>query len=307
MTGKADTQSSEILSRDIPAAIADAIVEHESWLFAWQRAALCGLPPGDHVSGEDSYLTCRFGRWFQHNSATGMLDGQLFTDLGRMHRETHEAAQYLMGKLAAGESAPPDEYDAMMDVADKFRKIAVRIQELHGLPEDGAVVSDDDLAELQSRLTMLSELEREWERAVRTETPMSLIMVRPDGLVAIRQEFGQIGIDRVVASLAVRLFSSLRPYDSVFRYGRTEFLICVPGADRERAELVATRLDELLGENPIALSDDEESKVTARFGVSLADPQSTVQEVLERASHAANMAGSAPGERIVVWSPELEN
>ncbi|MEN8195907.1 MAG: diguanylate cyclase [Pseudomonadota bacterium] len=307
MTGKGDTQSAEILSRDIPAAIADAILEHESWLAAWQRAALCGLPPGDHVTGEDSHLTCRFGRWFQHNSAIGMLDGKLFADLGRMHREAHEAGRYLMGKLMAGAPVPPDEYDAMMDVADKFRKIAVRIQDLHGLPEEGAVVSDDDLAELQSRLTMLSELEREWERAARTETPVSLILVRPDGLGAIRDGFGQIGIDRVVASLAVRLFSHLRPYDSVFRYGHTEIVICMPGADRERAELVSTRLDQLLSDDPVALSDDAESTVTARFGISLSDSKSSVQEVLDRASHAANMAGSAAGERIIVWSAELEN
>lgn len=307
MIGKGDTRSAEIQSRDIPAAIADAILEHESWLADWQRAALCGLPPSDHVTGEDSHLTCRFGRWFQHNSAIGMLDGKLFSDLGRMHRETHEAGRYLMGKLMAGAPVPPDEYDAMMDVADKFRKIAVRIQELHGLPEEGAVVPDDDLAELQSRLTMLSELEREWERAARTETPVSLILVRPDGLGAIREGFGQIGIDRVVASLAARLFSHLRPYDSVFRYGRTEFLICVPGADRERAELVSTRLDQLLSDDPVALSDDAESTVTARFGVSLSDSKSSVQEVLDRASRAANMAGSAAGERIIVWSAELEN
>lgn len=307
MTGKGDTRSAEIQSRDIPAAIADAILEHESWLADWQRAALCGLPPSDHVTGEDSHLTCRFGRWFQHNSAIGMLDGKLFSDLGRMHRETHEAGRYLMGKLMAGAPVPPDEYDAMMDVADKFRKIAVRIQELHGLPEEGAVVPDDDLAELQSRLTMLSELEREWERAARTETPVSLILVRPDGLGAIREGFGQIGIDRVVASLAARLFSHLRPYDSVFRYGRTEFLICVPGADRERAELVSTRLDQLLSDDPVALSDDAGSTVTARFGVSLSDSESSVQEVLDRASRAANMAGSAAGERIIVWSAELEN
>jgi len=307
MAVKDDTQDSNILLRDIPSAIADAIVEHEAWLAAWQRSALCGGAPGDHVTAEDSHRNCRFGRWFEHHSANGMLEGKLFADLGRMHREVHEAARYLTGKLLAGGSIPPDEYDALMDVADKFRKIAVRIQELHGLPEEGAVVPDDDLAELQSRLTMLSELEREWERAARTETPVSLIMVRPDGLDAIKRRFGQVGIDRIVASLAARLFSHLRPYDSVFRYGRAEFLICVPGADRERAEAVSLRLDQLLSDDPVALSEDEGSAVTARFGISLSDAKSSVQEVLDRASHAANMAGSAPGERIVAWSAELEN
>jgi diguanylate cyclase (GGDEF)-like protein len=306
MTVKNDMQDVDI-ARDIPAAIDEAILEHERWLAGWLRAALCRLPPGDHVIGEDSHQTCCFGRWFQHHSATGMLEGKLFTDLGCMHREVHEAARYLMGKLMAGEAIPPDEYDAMMDVADKFRKIAVRIQELHGRPEDGAVVTDDELAELQGRLTMLSELEREWERAARTGRSMSLIMVRPDGMDAVGRTYGQIGVNRVIASLAARLFSHLRPYDSVFRYGRAEFLICVPDTDREQVEIVATRLDDLIGEDPVGLSDDTELRVTARFGISLSDMKSPIQEVLDRASHAASMAGSAEGERIVFWSAELEN
>jgi diguanylate cyclase (GGDEF)-like protein len=307
MKATADTELADILSRDIPSAIADAIVEHESWLAAWQRAALCGLPPGDDITGEDSHAACRFGRWYAHHSAAGMLEGRLFSDLGRMHHDAHDAARRLMAKRLAGKRIPAEEYDAMMDVAHKFRKIAVRIQELHGRPEEGAVIADDDLAELQSRLNMLSELEREWERAARTGSPMSLIMVRPDGLDAVRRSYGQVGIDRVVASLAARLFSHLRPYDSVFRYGRVEFLICVPAADGGQAEAVAARLDSLLGDDPVSVADEKQATVTARFGISVSDTKSPVQEIFDRASRAANMAGSGPGERIVVWSAELEN
>lgn len=307
MTGNSDTQSADIISRTIPAAIADAILEHESWLAAWLRAAMCGLPQGDHVTEEESHLACRFGRWFRHHGETGMLDGQLFTDLGLMHCEVHEAGRSLAAKLAAGEPIALAEYDAMMDAADKFRKLALRVQELHGRPEDDAVVADDDLAELQSRLTMLSELEREWERAARTESPVSLIMVRPDGLDRIGRLYGQIGIDRVIASLAARLFSHLRPYDSVFRYGRGDFLICVPDADRERAEAVAVRLDDLLGGDPVALADDKESEITACFGISLSESEVPVQEVLDRAIRAAVRAKAAEGERIVFWSAERDS
>jgi diguanylate cyclase len=307
MAGKTDSSDTDILSYDIPAAIADAIFEHERWLSAWLRIALCRLPASEDITADNSHLTCRFGRWYAHNSKAGLLDGKLFSDLGKMHRELHEAARYIMAKLQAGDRIPPDEYDAMMDVADKFRKIAVRIQELHGTPEEGAVVADEGLAELQSRLTMLAELEREWERAARTESPAALIMVRPIGLETIAKSFGQIGIDRIVASLATRLFAHLRPYDSVFRYGRAEFLVCVPDADVARADSIAARLDESIAGTPVGLSDDVELSVSARFGIALSTPKVSVQEILERASHAANMAGNAAGQRIVVWEPELEN
>jgi diguanylate cyclase (GGDEF)-like protein len=307
MAGTTETDDSDILSRDIPAAIADAILEHERWLSAWLRAALCRLPASEGVTAKESHLICRFGRWYGHNSNAGLLDGKLFDDLGKMHREMHEAVRYITAKLQAGERLPADEFDAMMDVADKFRKIAVRIQELHGTPEDGAVVADEGLAELQSRLTMLAELEREWERAARTGNPVALVLVRPIGLDAIAKSFGQIGIDRIVASLATRLFAHLRPYDSVFRYGRAEFLICVPDADATRAKSVAARLDELISDSPVGLSDDVELSVAARIGIALTSSKVSVQESLERASHAANMAGNAAGERIVFWEPELEN
>lgn len=307
MIGKTENSDMDILSRDIPAAIADAILEHERWLSAWLRTALCRLPAGVDITAEDSHLNCRFGQWYRHNSEAGLLDGKLFNDLGRIHREVHEAARYVLAKLQAGERVPVDEYDAMMDVADKFRKIAVRIQELHGTPEEGAVVADKGLAELQSRLTMLAELEREWERAARTGNPVALIMVRPIGLDTIAKSFGRIGIDRIVASLATRLFAHLRPYDSVFRYGHAEFLVCVPNADSVRAMSIARRLDSLIADLPVGLSDDVELSVSARFGIALTNPKTNVQQVLDRASHAANMAGNAAGERIVVWEPELEN
>ena len=49
---------------------------------------------------------------------------------------------------------------------------------------------------------ILSELERESERASRTNMPMCLLMVRPSGLAEIEEEFGNLGIDRLVAGLA---------------------------------------------------------------------------------------------------------
>ncbi len=291
---------------DVPTAIADAIAEHENWLMDWHRALLCGVPAGDHVLASDAHLTCRFGKWFAANNERGLLDDRLIQDLGRTHRELHEVARELAIPAAAGDRPAADAYDGLAELAGNFRKLAVRIQELHGRPEDSAVDSDNHLAELQSRLTMLSELEREWARAVRGEAALSFVMVHPERTDALRHEFGQIGIDRIVAGMAARLFMHLRPYDSVFRYGQTEFLLCLPGADAAHSVKVCRRLEELIAETPFALSESSEAFVTARFGIAGVDPRATVQAALERAARAVHMAGTEPGDRIVYWSPELE-
>ncbi len=305
MTG--DTRSAEIESRDIPTAIGDAVAEHEQWLSAWQRALLCGLQPDARVLSADANLNCRFGRWYSHNIRTGLLEGELFLSLGRAHDELHEAARGLAEKAGSEEAIPAGEYDALIDAAASFRKIALRVQDAHGRPEDGKVAPGDDLNEVQSRFNMLVELEREWERAARTRSPMSLVMVRPIGLAEIERDFGQIGLDRAIAGLATRLFSQLRPYDSIFRYRRSEFLLCLPDTETEQVERVSWRLCAAVEEKPFALSESVERSIAARFGVAPADLRTSVQETLERTLRAANMAGIGEGERVALWSAKLEN
>lgn len=306
-TSNGDPQPTEVESRDIPTAVGDAVAEHKQWLGEWQRALLCGLQPDARIRAGDAGLNCRFGRWFSHNRRSGLLEGELFESLGRAHDELHEAARAATQRAESGQGIPVDEYDALIDVAALFRNIALRVQEVYGRPEDSNVAASDDLAEMQSRFNMLVELEREWERAARMGTPMSLVMVRPVGLEEIERDFGQIGLDRAIAGLATRLLSQLRPYDAIFRYRRSDFLLCLPGVDAKHAEGLSRRLCAAVEERPFALSESVESSLSARFGIALTDPRTSVRETLDRTLRASNMAGTGEGERVALWSAELEN
>lgn len=307
MTGNGGAQSDDGGSRDISVSIADALAEHDRWLQQLHRVLVCGLGPEPEFADENAHGKCRFGKWLERHQQSGILEGDLFVRLGRVHQEVHEAARYLAGRVVAEERVRADEYDALTSAFEDFRTIAERVQETYGRPEDSRVPEDEAIAELQGRMTMLSELEREAERAVRTDTPMCLVMVRPNGLAEIEQKFGNLGIDRLVAALAARLYANLRPYDAVYRYARSEFLICLPGADVRKAGTVTTRLCEAVDGTPFALSESVEMAASARFGIAAYDHRTTVQNVLDRASRAANMAGTAEGERIAVWSAEIEN
>lgn len=307
MTGNGGASRDRSGSRDIAVSIVYALAEHEQWLEGLRRALICGLEPDPLISGDDAHQRCRFGQWLERHSQSGILEGQLFVEIGRAHKEVHEAARYLAAKAGAAERIPADEYDALINAFDGFRNIAERIQEIHGRPEDIQVAEDEAVAELQGRMTMLAELERESERAARTNMPMCLVMVRPNGLAEIEERFGNLGIDRLVAGLAARLYARLRPYDAVYRYGRSEFLICLPSTDSGQANVVTRRLCEAVDAAPFALSGTVETAASARFGIAMSDARASVQEILDRASRAANMAGTGEGERVVVWSAELEN
>lgn len=307
MTGSGNPPADMAASRDIATAVADALAEHDRWLDALRRALICGVPPNADVLAGNSETLCDFGRWFERNRGAGMLEDDSVVELGRVHRKLHEAGRRLAGMSAPGRPAEAEAYDALTSAFDSFRKAIRRVQEAYGLPEDVELAEDPEIAALQSRLTMLAELEREWERSARTKKPVCLIMVRPSGLSEIEEKFGSLGIDRVVAGLAARLYAHLRPYDAVYRYGRAEFVICLPETDLQQAGRVTERLCEAVDEAPFALSEAVETTVSARFGVAMSDARVPVQEILDRASRAANMAGTAEGERIAIWSPTAEN
>lgn len=286
--------------RDIASAVGAAIGEHEIWLREWHRAAICGAPPGEDIVADGSYLLCRFGHWFEDNSKDGMLDDELLRDLDRSHRELHEAGEILAEKNLAGEAIPADEYDTLIDAADNFARVARRVCETFGSAGDDAdFAGDGQLADLQNRLNMLAELERERDRAVRTGTPMTIAVVRPDGLSVVETDYGRIGVDRVMASVATRLFAGLRPYDAVFRYSASEILLCFPGADGRETDAIINRLMESLERTPIILSDEVEITISAFFGVSRVNSRDQIQKTVELALDA--LAATSPAARVKTW------
>lgn len=308
MTPRGNNQGDTTIDdpRDIADAAADAVAEHEYWLQAFHKAVICGLPPGDAVIGDDAHLTCRFGRWLAQHRAAGMLDGEPFDELERSHAEIHQAARHLALKVAARDAIAAGEYDSFTDAMNGFRRSALEVEGLHGGVDGNAAVDDDDgLAALESRLTMLNELERERDRAVRTAAPLCLLLVRPQGLAELKAKNGRVGVDRAVIGMATRLFAQLRPYDAVFRYGPAEFLLSLPNTTPDQALVVARRLAGALDEAPFSLSEKVTATLHARFGIAVADARRPVQETLDQAVRAVESipADAGTDARIAVWSP----
>ncbi len=293
--------------RDIASAAADAVAEHEYWLQALHKALICGLAPGDSVLRDDAHLICRFGRWLKQHRAAGMLDDELFDGVEQAHAEIHEVARRMAAKATAAKRISAGEYEAFVTAMNGFRRLALDVETRYGGSDETPEDVDDGLAALQGRLTMLNELERERDRAVRTATPLCLMLVRPQGLDDIEGEYGRIGVDRTVIGMAARLFAQLRPYDAIYRHGQTEFLVCLPNATPEQARTVARRLAEAMAESSFPLSEKISVTLDARFGIAAADPRCAIQETLDHAVRAvdgmADEIGSAIRDRIAIWSP----
>jgi diguanylate cyclase (GGDEF)-like protein len=91
----------------------------------------------------------------------------------------------------------------------------------------------------------------------------------------------------VLAAVAERTATAMRPYDLLGRIGGEEFLIIAPAADLDGAASIAERTRARISASPIGDGADA-IRVTASFGVTLVVPDEP--EALDRALARADAA-----------------
>jgi diguanylate cyclase (GGDEF)-like protein len=123
-----------------------------------------------------------------------------------------------------------------------------------------------------------------------------------DAFKAINDGHGHVVGDRVLAQLALRLRTSLRTFESVYRLGGEEFMVLLPGVDDDEAAAVAERLRHAVGDESI-----EGHAVTMSFGVAASPPgvPFDYQTVFDRAD-AALLQAKRSGRDRVVRAPAAE-
>ena len=100
----------------------------------------------------------------------------------------------------------------------------------------------DDLTGIYNRRHIFVELEREIERAIRYERPLSGMMIDVDDFKKINDRYGHLTGDRVLRSFTRILEDSIRKIDILGRYGGDEFLLILPETRIEEARMVAERI-----------------------------------------------------------------
>ncbi len=139
----------------------------------------------------------------------------------------------------------------------------------------------DGLTGLANRRHFDATLAIEWNRAARSQTAISLLMVDIDHFKKYNDHYGHQAGDRCLQQVALALESCVRRAgELVARYGGEEFVLLLPGSDVEEAcETAQKCLDKMRDAAlPHAASPDAQG-VTLSIGVASIQPQPSSESV----------------------------
>ncbi len=165
----------------------------------------------------------------------------------------------------------------------------------------------DGLTGLFNRRHLFERLSLEVERAVRYSQPISCIMIDMDGFKTINDRFGHLVGDELFRRAAEVFRSVPRRVDVVARYGGDEVAMLLPTTALDAAVRVATRVCEVMSSRAFRIGV-RDLHVTVSAGVSTFDPAAPVagDELLRRADVALYASKHAGGNRVTVWSEQLQ-
>lgn len=140
----------------------------------------------------------------------------------------------------------------------------------------------DPLTDLLNRRIMESVLKREFKRAQRYRSPLSLAFIDLDDFKTINDRYSHECGDALLKYVAGQLTEITRDSDVVARYGGDEFVIILPGIPAQEALKLLQRLQQHFREKPMRY-DEKLIPVSISFGIaSMADREVRSPESLIR-------------------------
>jgi len=174
-------------------------------------------------------------------------------------------ARSRMEEVVEGLDAGADDYLSKPFHASELRarlRAAQRILDLHERWQESRrelehLATRDPLTQLWNRRAILDRLSLEAARAGREKSFLAVLLIDVDHFKQANDRCGHHAGDRVLCEVARRMTASLRPYDSLGRFGGEEFLAVLTAGSSADAGAVAERLCAAVAANPISAGSTE--------------------------------------------------
>jgi len=212
------------------------------------------------------------------------------------------------GDMIAGLDAGADDYLTKpfdpLELRGRLRagQRIVKLQEelLAAREELQYIAAHDSLTRLWNRPAIISVLKKKLALAVGSGSTVAVAMADLDHFKKINDTHGHTVGDTVLSEVSRRMISSLRPYDTVGRYGGEEFLIVFEGCAPSDAYPLAERLRRCIGDEPIQVADLS-LPVTLSLGIAVCVPtgEEDHEMLIQQADSALYVAKNTGRNRVV--------
>ncbi len=157
----------------------------------------------------------------------------------------------------------------------------------------------DGLTGAWNRSAVIGLLRREMERAVRSQSHTSLLMLDLDHFKKINDTHGHHAGDSVLKEVVQRVSQVIRSYDSLGRYGGEEFVVVLPNCSHEQAVQSAERIRAAVCASPVR-TGEMLIPITVSIGAAVTSSGTSDTDLLAQADRALYRAKHAGRNRVAV-------
>ena len=188
------------------------------------------------------------------------------------------------------------------DLLHARRQAETAEQRMHALAIELGQMSEliyqDHLTGTLNRRGMDEAFKREFARAKRGQTAISIALLDIDHFKKVNDTFGHEVGDQALIHLAKVIQEILRPVDVVARYGGEEFVIILPDTNLEDSVSILTRLQRDLTKRYF-LHGNEKLLITFSAGVAQREGEESADAIIARADSALYRAKEAGRNRVL--------
>lgn len=232
----------------------------------------------------------------------GLKDGRYAYIIALAEGEPSQSAVNILG-AGADDCLPkpphPGELRARLRAGCRILDLQAELLATQEALREQATV--DAMTGLPNRPAILEVLRREVSRARRGGTSLGVLLADVDHFKWVNDARGHEAGDAVLCEIAQRMWSHIRRYDSIGRYGGEEFLITVPGADPRAIVALGERVRRACESVPVR-TGGEELEITVRFGASVAQAHCCVDpdDMIRLADEALYRAKRSGRNRVAL-------
>jgi diguanylate cyclase (GGDEF)-like protein len=187
---------------------------------------------------------------------------------------------------------------AILQTNERLQVQLAEIEALHTQLREQAL--RDPLTNLFNRRHLDDSLKREIHQAGRYRRELSILMLEIDSFKTYNDTYGHAAGDEVLRKVAKLIVNSTRAGDIACRYGGDEFILILPDANLEAAELCAERLRDDAEQLVVQYQGQTLPGITFSIGLAVYPQHAASEDLLLRVADEAMYQAKHNGKNKIV-------